>query len=216
MAGAAGRSRDEVAAYLALAQVPGIGAARLRTLVAAFETAAAAVRAPHGALAALPGFSRAAATAIRAGSPQAGHDILDQLDRLEARVLLPDDPAFPPLLSEVPDPPALLFAWGDTALLVRPAAGIVGSRDHTPYGAEAARLLAAAVAAAGVVVVSGMPRGTDAIAHTAALDSGGASVGIPGNGFGVINPAVNCVLADRMVVRGCLVSELPPGERPHA
>ena len=70
MAGAPGRSRDEVAAYLALAQVPGIGAARLRTLVAAFESAAAALRAPHGAIAALPGFSRAAATAIRAGSPR--------------------------------------------------------------------------------------------------------------------------------------------------
>src|SRR2546427_8544690 len=190
MAGAAGRSRDEVAAYLALAQVPGIGAARLRTLVAAFETAAAVLRAPHGALAALPGFSRAAATAIRASSPQAGHEILDQLDRLGAAVLLPEDAAFPPLLSEVPDPPALLFAWGDTALLARPSAGIVGSRDHSPYGAAAARLLAAGVAGAGVVVVSGMARGIDAIAHAAALDSGGASVGILGNGFGVIYPAV--------------------------
>ena len=208
--------RDELAAYLALAQVPGIGAARLRTLVAAFQSAGAALRAPHGAIAALPGFSRAAATAIRAGSPQAGHDILDQLDRLEARVLLPDDPAFPPLLSEVPDPPALLFAWGDTALLVRPAAGIVGSRDHTPYGAEAARLLAAGVAGAGVVVVSGMARGIDAIAHAAALDAGGGSVGILGNGFGVIYPAVNRLLYERMVARGCLVTELPPGERPHA
>ena len=216
MAGAAGRSRDEVAAYLALAQVPGIGAARLRTLVAAFESAAAALHAPHGAIAALPGFSRAAATAIRAGSPRAGHEILDELDRLGACVLLPDDPAFPPLLSEVPDPPALLFAWGDPALLARPAAGIVGSRDHSPYGAEAARLLAAGVAGAGVVVVSGMARGIDAIAHTAALDSGGASVGILGNGFGVIYPAVNRVLYERMVARGCLVSELPPGERPHA
>jgi len=208
--------RDDLAAYLALAQVPGIGAARLRTLVAAFQSAGAALRAPHGAIAALPGFSRAAATAIRAGSPQAGHDILDQLDRLEARVLLPDDPAFPPLLSEVPDPPALLFAWGDTALLVRPAAGIVGSRDHTPYGAEAARLLAAGVAGAGVVVVSGMARGIDAIAHAAALDAGGGSVGILGNGFGVIYPAVNRLLYERMVARGCLVTELPPGERPHA
>ena len=208
--------RDEVAAYLALAQVPGIGAARLRTLVAAFETAAAALRAPHGALAALPGFSRAAATAIRASSPQAGHAILDQLDRLGAAVLLPEDAAFPPLLSEVPDPPALLFAWGDTALLARPSAGIVGSRDHSPYGAAAARLLAAGVAGAGVVVVSGMARGIDAIAHAAALDSGGASVGILGNGFGVIYPAVNRALYERMVAHGCLVTELPPGERPHA
>ena len=119
MAGAAGPSRDEVASYLALAQVPGIGAARLRTLVAAFESASAALRAPHGAIAALPGFSRAAATAIRASSPQAGHQILDRLDRLGARALLPDDPTFPPLLSEVPDPPALLFVWGEPALLAR-------------------------------------------------------------------------------------------------
>jgi len=208
--------RDEVAAYLALAQVPGIGAARLRTLVAAFESAAAALRAPHGAIAALPGFSRAAATAIRAGSPQSGHEILDGLDRLGACVLLPDDPTFPPLLRDVPDPPALLFAWGNAALLARPAAGIVGSRDHSPYGAAAARLLAAGVAGAGVVVVSGMARGIDAIAHAAALDSGGASVGILGNGFGVIYPAVNRVLYERMVARGCLVTELPPGERPHA
>lgn len=216
MAGAAGRSRDEVASYLALAQVPGIGAARLRTLVAAFETASAALHAPHGAIAALPGFSRAAATAIRASSPRAGHQILDQLDRLGACVLLPDDPAFPPLLGEIPDPPALLFAWGDPALLARPAAGIVGRRDHSPYGAEAARLLAAGVAGAGVIVVSGMARGIDAIAHAAALDAGGASVGILGNGFGVIYPAVNRALYERMVARGCLVTELPPGERPHA
>jgi len=216
MAIAPDRSRDEVAAYLALAQVPGIGAARLRTLVAAFESAAAALRAPHGAIAALPGFSRAAATAIRAGSPQSGHEILDELDRLGACVLLPDDPTFPPLLRDVPDPPALLFVWGNAALLARPAAGIVGSRDHSPYGAAAACLLAAGVAGAGVVVVSGMARGIDAIAHVAALDAGGASVGILGNGFGVIYPAVNRVLYERMVARGCLVSELPPGERPHA
>jgi len=216
MAGVTGRSRDEIAAYLALAQVPGIGAARLRTLVAAFESAAAALRAPHGAIAALPGFSRAAATAIRAAALEAGHQILDALDRLGACVLLFDDPAFPPLLTEVPDPPALLFAWGDRTLLARPAAGIVGSRDHSPYGAEAARLLAAGVARAGVVVVSGMARGIDAIAHAAALDAGGASVGILGNGFGVIYPAVNRALYERMVARGCLVTELPPGERPHA
>jgi len=71
-------------------------------------------------------------------------------------------------------------------------------------------------ARAGVVVVSGMARGIDAIAHTAALDAGGASVGVLGNGFGVIYPAVNRVLYERMVARGCLVTELPPGERPHA
>jgi DNA processing protein len=208
--------RDELAAYLALAQVPGIGSARLRTLVAAFASAGAALHAPHGAIAALPGFSRAAATAIRAGSARAGHVVLDQLDRCGAAVLLPDDAAFPPLLADIPDPPALLYVWGDVALLTRPAAAIVGSRDHSPYGAEAARLLAARVAGAGVVVVSGMARGIDAVAHAAALDAGGQSVGILGNGFGVVYPAANRALYQRMTTGGCLVTELPPGERPHA
>jgi len=212
----AGRSRDEVAAYLALAQLPGIGAARLATLVTAFESAQAAFHAPHGAIAALPGFGRAAATAIRARSARAGQQILDQLDRLGAMVLLPGDPAFPPLLTEVPAPPALLYVWGDVSLLARRAVGIVGSRNHSAYGAEAARILAGGVARAGVVVVSGMARGIDAIAHGAALDAGGTSVGVLGNGFGVIYPAANRALYEQMIARGCLITELSPGERPHA
>ena len=209
------RSRDEVAAYLALAQVPGIGAARVRTLLAAFGSGRGAIQAAHGAIAALPGFSRAAATAVRAAAIGHGAKILEQVEQLGADVLLPEDDAFPPLLREIPEPPALLFAWGDVTLLKRPAVAIVGSRNHTTYGAEAARLLASGVASA-AVVVSGMARGIDAVAHAAALDAGGASVGVLGNGFGVIYPAANRALYDRMIARGCLVTELPPGERPHA
>jgi DNA processing protein len=208
--------RDEVAAYLTLAQLPGIGPARLRTLAAAFQSAQAAIAAPHGAIAALPGFNRAGATAVRSCSLEKGRDLLDQLARLGATVLLPDDDAFPPLLREIPEPPAWLYAWGDVGLLKRAAVGMVGSRDHTAYGAEAALILAAGVAGPGVVVVSGMARGIDAIAHAAALDAGGASVGVLGNGFGVIYPSANRQLYERMIARGCLVTELAPGERPHA
>jgi DNA processing protein len=208
--------RDERAAYLALTDIPGIGAARLRTLRAAFETARGVLAAPHGALAALPGFSLAAATAIRALRPESGHRILDALDRLGARVLLPWDAEFPPLLEEIPEPPALLYVWGDATLLGRPAVAMVGSRDHTSYGAEAARLLAGGVAGA-AVVVSGMARGLDAIVHGAALDAGGSSIGVLGNGFGVIYPAANRALYERMLGgNGCLVTEHPPGERPNA
>ncbi|HEU5262768.1 MAG TPA: DNA-processing protein DprA [Gemmatimonadales bacterium] len=208
--------RDELAAYLALAGLPGIGPARLRTLVAAFESAQAALRAPHGAIAALPGFSRAGATAVRSCSLETGRDILDGLARLGAMLLVPDDEAFPPLLREIPEAPAWLYVWGDVRLLKRPAVGMVGSRNHTAYGAAAARLLADGVARSGVAVVSGMARGIDAIAHAAALDAGGASVGVLGNGFGVIYPAANRALYERMIAHGCLVTELPPGERPHA
>src|SRR2546428_7088376 len=59
-------------------------------------------------------------------------------------------------------------------------------------------------------------RGIDSIAHAAALDAGGASVGVLGNGFGVVYPAANRALYERMIAHGCLITELPPGERPHA
>ena len=217
MADVANGSRDDVAATLALAQIPGIGAIRLRRLISACGGAAAAVKAPHARLAALPGFSLAAATAIREVSPANGEKILKELDALGAQALLADDPAFPPLLAEVPDPPPVLFAWGDLAQLSKPAAAFVGSRECTEYGVAATRMLAGDVAATGeVVVVSGMARGIDAVAHEAALDAGGGSVGVLGNGFGVIYPSANRRLYERMVARGCLVTEHPPGERPHA
>ena len=195
--------------------MPGIGARRLRVLLQAFQTAVGALRAPYGALAALPGFGRAAAAAIRAARVDQGETILRDLERLGAGVLLPDDPSFPPLLREITDPPTALFVWGRVELLSQPAVAMVGSRDHTSYGAAAARLLAGGVAAS-CVVVSGMARGLDAIAHSAALDAGGTSIGVLGNGLGVIYPAANRALYQRMVKEGCLVTELPPGERPNA
>lgn len=215
MADVARPSRDELAAYLALSQIPGIGARRVGALLRACTTAVDAIRAPHGELMKVPGISRAAATAIRAVRPEQGEAMLVELDRLGAGVLLPADPSFPSLLREIPEPPAALFAWGRLDLLERPAVAMVGSRDHSSYGAAAARLLAGGVAPS-CVVVSGMARGLDAIAHAAALDGGGTSIGVLGNGFGVIYPAANRSLYDRMIREGCLLTELRPGERPNA
>jgi len=206
----------EVVATLTLALVPGVGSQRLRLLVGAFGSAEAALRAPQARLAAVHGISQAAAAAIRAASTADGERVLAQLADLgNARALLPADPDYPVQLVDIRDPPAVLHAWGDVSLLARPAVAIVGSRNHTSYGAEAVRLLAGAVARR-AVVVSGMARGIDALAHTAALDAGGASVGVLGNGFGVIYPAANGALYRRMIRHGCLVTEHPPGERPHA
>jgi DNA processing protein len=205
----------EVLATLALSLVPGIGSQRLRTLVSTFGSAQAALAAPQSKLAALYGIGPAAATAIKEARPDDGLRVLDSLKQLGARVLLAGDLDFPASLAEIPDPPAVLYAWGDITLLTRPCVAFVGSRDHTTYGAEAARVLAAAVAPR-AVVVSGMARGIDGIAHAAALDAGGGSIGVLGNGFGVIYPAANRALYERMVRHGCLVTEHPPGVRPHA
>ena len=205
----------EVVATLALSLVPGIGPQRLRLIVATFGSAQAALEAPQARLRTLEGIGRAAATAITEARPENGARVLSQLASLGATVLVSGQPAFPAQLDEIPDPPPVLYCWGDTSLLTRPAVAFVGSRDHTAYGAEAARILATAVAQR-AVVISGMARGIDAISHTAALDAGGRSIGVLGNGFGVIYPAANRPLYERMIAHGCLVTEHPPGERPHA
>jgi DNA processing protein len=206
----------EVVATIALSLVPGIGSQRLRTLVATFGSAQATLAAPQSRLAAIFGIGPAAATAIKQASAADGQRVLDQLAGLGggARALLAGDPDFPASLEEIHDPPAVLYAWGDVSLLARPCVAFVGSRDHTMYGGEAACILAGAVAQR-AVVVSGMARGIDALAHIAALDAGGKSIGVLGNGFGVIYPAANRALYDRMVAHGCLITEHPPGERPH-
>jgi DNA processing protein len=212
---------SEVVATLALSLVPGIGSERLRTLVRRFGSAQQALDASYAQLVAVDGISRAAATAIKDARLDDGRDgrdgrrVLERLRVLGARVVFPGDTDFPALLEEIPEPPAVLYVWGDVSLFDRPGVAIIGSRNHTSYGAEAARVLAGAVAQR-AVVVSGMARGIDAIAHGAALDASGASIGVLGNGFGVIYPAANAQLYERMVARGCLITEHPPGERPHA
>ena len=207
---------EQRAAYVALALVPGIGPGRLHAILNACQTATGAFSAPFEFLRSIPGLTGAAASAIAAGSVDAGARAMEQAERLGGRVLILDDAEYPALLRHIPEPAPVLFALGDLSLLRRPAVAIVGSRDHTPYGGEVARAVAWAAGSAGLAVVSGMARGLDAVAHEAALDARGATIGVLGNGLGVVYPAANAVLYRRVAERGLLLTEFPPGEKPTA
>jgi DNA processing protein len=204
------------AAYVALALTPGIGPSRIQAILEVCHTAIGAFSAPFALLRTIPGVSAAAASAIAAGSVAAGVRVLEETGRIGGRALIPDDPQYPALLRVVPDAPPVLFALGNLTLLESPAVAIVGSRNHSPYGGEVARALAWGAAASGLVVVSGMARGLDAVAHAAALDAGGGTIGVLGNGLGVIYPSANRELYRRVAAGGLLLSEFPPGERPTA
>ncbi len=203
-------------AYVTLASVPGIGRARLDLLFATLGSADRVLQATHKELETVPMISTAAATAIKAADTQDGEKILRRAQRLGADVLLPSDPRFPTSLREIPDAPTILYALGRTELLGQDCVAIVGSRDHTRYGAEACRHFAGGCGRAGLVVVSGLARGLDAIAHEASLDAGGTTVGVLGNGLGVVYPSANRKLYERVAAGGCILTEFPPGERPHA
>src|SRR5262249_4645990 len=95
------------------------------------------------------------------------------------------DPAYPKLLLEIGDPPALLYCRGRTELLDRPALAIVGSRNATAQGASNAEQFARTFSAAGLVIVSGLAQGIDAAAHRGGLAAEGSTIAVLGTGVDV-------------------------------
>ncbi len=93
------------------------------------------------------------------------------------------DPAYPRALEALRQAPEPLWVDGDAAWLGNRCVAIVGTRRMTPYGERVTRDLAIALARSGAVVVSGLAQGIDCVAHTAALDAGGASVAVLGEGI---------------------------------
>lgn len=122
-----------------------------------------------------------------------------------------DDATYPAALLEIPDPPPLLFTIGDTGLLAAPALAIVGSRNATPQGRADAQAFAAALADAGLVIVSGLALGIDAAAHRGALSASGRTIAVIGTGPDRVYPAHNRALAHEIAARGLILSEFAPG-----
>jgi DNA processing protein len=124
------------------------------------------------------------------------------------------DRRYPPLLAQLHDPPAALYVRGSTQILSRAAVAVVGARSCSGYGSQVARELARELAAAGVVVISGLARGIDGEAHRGALDAGGPTVAVLGCGIDRDYPRSHADLAERIRVSGAVVSEYPPGVEP--
>jgi DNA processing protein len=125
---------------------------------------------------------------------------------------------YPAPLLELDDAPDALHGLGSEEL-VRGLAGdcavtIVGSRHPSSYGLEVAEELGYLLAAAGLVVVSGMALGIDAAAHRGALEAGGSTIAVLGGGPDVVYPRSERRLYERIVASGAVVSEMPPGTAP--
>ncbi len=120
------------------------------------------------------------------------------------------DPRYPAQLADSPEPPRVLYGYGDPSAL-EPGLAVVGSRRATPYGLAAARLFAGWAAGKGVVIVSGGALGCDAEAQTAAIAAGGRTVAVLGCGADVDYPRTSAALLQtlRSGEAGCVVSELP-------
>jgi DNA processing protein len=122
----------------------------------------------------------------------------------------------PPLLRAIHDPPECLYVRGEAPddVLERPAVAVVGARACSGYGALVARMLGKELAAAGLVVVSGLARGIDGEAHRGALSAGGITVAVLGCGPDRDYPAAHARLAAEIRANGLVVSEYRPGTEP--
>lgn len=138
------------------------------------------------------------------------------LERAGFRWLGRSHPAFPPLLASIHDPPVGLFlrGAGTPEVLARPSVAIVGARSCSAYGRQVARMLGRELAAAGLVVVSGLARGVDGEAHRGALEAGATTVAVLGCGVDRNYPAAHASLADEITRAGLVVSEYAPGVEP--
>ena len=125
---------------------------------------------------------------------------------------------YPEHLAEIYDPPLVLYVRGDARVLLEPAIAIIGTRHPTPYGLGMAERLSQDLANCGLVILSGLARGIDSMAHKGAIMARGRTVAVFGTGIDVVYPRENRKLTEQFFeLGGALVSEFPlaTGPNPH-
>jgi DNA processing protein len=209
---------------LRLTLIPGIGGETQRQLLKAFGGPEAIFAASHSAL----------RTALGGGMIDRllTHDCAAEIEAALAwadtpgnHILTLADAEYPQALLTAADPPILLYAKGEVALLNRPACAIVGSRNATKQGEANAEAFAATLSGAGLTIVSGLAAGIDAAAHRGALKAAArddalrevaSTIAVIGTGIDRIYPSRNEALAREIAERGAIISEFSLGTPPLA
>ena len=194
--------------------VLGIGPERWRRLVEHCGSAQAALRAPTADLRRCQ-LTATQIDALRTPDWRGADADLHWSQGADCAIIDAAHPAYPEMLRALPDAPPLLFARGDLDLLRFPALAVVGSRNPTHGGVDNAQHFAAALAARGLAIISGLALGIDAAAHQGALQAQGATIAVMATGPDRIYPQANRPLAKHIAQQGLLITEFPTGVLPH-
>lgn len=201
---------DTIEDIVRLSMIAGVGPILRKNLLARFGSVARVLAASNSELRQVQGVgSKTAAEIINARSTI---DVAAELQACrDAGIdLLPEqDPRYPSLLREIPDPPGLLFVHGELQQQDSLAIAIVGTRHATQYGMRQAERLATGLARAGITVVSGLARGIDTAAHQASLAASGRTIAVLGSGLLNLYPPENHELATEIARCGAVISESP-------
>ena len=206
---------DSFRDHVRLACVPGVGSRLRQLLLERFGTPAGVFAARADEIASVSRVGRKLADVISTLSDDPTADqVIEMCRKRSVRIVLAGSADYPNLLSQISDPPGLLFVRGDLLPCDALAVAIVGARHATSYGLKIAEQLGSSLARAGYTVISGLARGIDAAAHRGALAAGGRTIAVLGSGVLNIYPPEHAELAHEIICRGAVISEAPPLGQP--
>ncbi len=201
--------------YVGFNRVPGIGPARLAGLIERCGSVEAAWYASPDEMA-QAGLDRKSRESLLKARQSLNLDAeLARIFEAGAQLLTIEDAAYPRVLAQIAAPPPLLYVRGSFTVLDDWALAVVGTRSPTTYGKEATRRIVTDLARSGLTIVSGLAMGIDSVAHQAALDAEGRTIGVLGCGIDILYPDRNIRLAEQMVACGAVISDYPLGTRPY-
>ncbi|MCI5041648.1 MAG: DNA-processing protein DprA [Donghicola eburneus] len=201
-------TEDERVSWLRLLRSRRVGIATFYRLMSEHGSADAAIDA-------LPDIAKAAGVdSYSPCPPEVALAEMNAARKVGATMICFGIPEYPESLTELPDPPPILWAMGDVGLLNRPMIALVGARNASSLGLRMTRKLAQELGEAGYVVVSGLARGIDAAAHEVSLTSG--TIAVMGGGVDIIYPQENATIAQGIATQGLRLSEAPMGATPTA
>jgi DNA processing protein len=202
---------------LRLAMISGVGPRIRKALLAEFGSAAAVLAAAPSDLRRVKGVGAELTRRIAVAKDEIDVEAELELCRQHSiSILTEQSPNYPRVLTEIHDPPGVLFVRGEILPQDAVAIAIVGARHATQYGLTQAERLAASLARAGVTIVSGLARGIDGAAHRGALAAGGRTLAVMGSGLLNVYPPEHAELAHDVSRQGALISEVPPRSPPMA
>src|ERR1700722_11964547 len=201
---------DASLSWLALALTPGLASRLSARLLREFGSPEEVFRAPLTRLEACRLPAPVAQAVFKKQSFKRAEKELALTRRIDRCHLVNwSDPEYPQSLLQIYDPPVMLYVRGVAQVLNVPSIGIVGTRRPTLYGRRLAERRGRELSARGLVLVSGMARGIDAIGHQGAMAVNGRAVGVLGTGVDVCYPKENRKLYEKVLERGAIISEFP-------
>lgn len=203
---------DEYGAYIGFSLAKNIGPLRFKLLLTYFGSAIKAWEADSATLLKIGLGEKITAAFIEFKQKFSLPHFLEEITCKEIKVITRIDSQYPKPLLEIPDPPIVLYVKGTMPQKFDRCIGVVGTRKPTSYGRQISEIIARDLVSSGCLIVSGLARGVDGIAHTEAVKQGAPTIAVLGCGVDIVYPPEHRVLYSKIIeVGGAIISEVPPG-----